>query len=603
MAITAPRYTPSGVSVGSMPVPQVRPATGAAGSLAAVGDTIASLGKSAEYAQQKTYDRAQHAEALARAEAQNKLTKVRGLYLDWEAQAEANHDKAVGSMVGAQSIPQLQTYGELLKSEDLTKYTKDLDPVELQEFDRLVDRRKITLSSAATQRAMAENKRYSIDVNTEMATRNMTSAATNLAAGNPAMAASYLQTARESTSVVADQRGMAPADKAAMLQDTEAAAYNTALSITAKESPRQAINFYEQNKGKFGRFSDDAQKAVLPLYDAVSVDTHAEAYSGMRDKSGNLTAESMAKVMSGSVKVPGSLALDEQRRLKLQTRLEGMLADDVAQRKVVGNQVLGNLDALMMEAGGQSKAQSWAAQNTAAVERMVPEDRIALARKLMAGPTVTDVPAYQTLKAKLEASFTAEEIDKVAAESGKEVLSASDREAFISATQKMKSALGTKEGKVREDVKKMWETKYERNIPSYRDQDAKTPLTAGEIGDIRRFQAISLQVNQILARTKEPSLQDVERAFNAATAEFKMSDGKGGVTTAPYATVPAADRQAALKSMAQETRRQAAANRIATMRESEGLGPDPGTPSTLDFLFGSLGELSRERNDRLGFTP
>jgi hypothetical protein len=595
MAITAPRYNPSGVHVGSMPTPMVKADTSTASALQTVGDTIASLGKSAEYIKDTRDQR-------AKLEAQNRLTKVRGLYLDWEAQAEADNAKNIGEMVGARSMPKLQEYKDKLSSEDLGKYTKDLAPDELEEFNRLVSRRKITLDSTASQRALAENKRFTIEVNGTMLTRNVTIAATNLVTGDNESAAGYLQEAQTSAMVIADQRGMSNEQKNMLLSDTRAAAYNEAFSIAVKESPERAVTFYEANKGQFGNHTPDVERAMAPVYDAVSIDRHAAAYAGMRDADGNLTEQGMQDAMSGKVEVPDTMKLDDQRKYKLQSRLQAILADDVASRKQLGNQLLSNIDGLMTDVNGHSKAQAFVEQNPNYVKRMMPEDRIALTKKLLAGPTVTDVPALQNLEAKLQVANTEEEIAAIAAESGKQVISSADRQRFISATEAKRANLGSKEEKITKDVKKLWEDAYKRQVPEYRSVEGKK-LSDDEMKDINSYRNTALLVNDLLKGTEKPSPLDIQKAFQTATSEFKRSDKSGGVIVAPYADVPEAERAEALKGIRRAARQQAGIAGIAMRREAEGLGPDPGAPSTLSMLLDNLGELSRAREEALGFAP
>jgi hypothetical protein len=595
MAITAPRFNPSGVHVGSMPTPMVKADTSTASALQTVGDTIASLGKSAEYVQGVRDQR-------AKLEAQSRLTKVRGLYLDWEAQAEADNAKNIGEMVGARSMPKLQEYKDKLSSEDLGKYTKDLAPDELEEFNRLVSRRKVTLDSTASQRALAENKRYTIEVNGTMLQRNVTIAATNLVTGDNESAAGYLQEAQTSAMVIADQRGMSNEQKNMLLADTRAAAYNEAFSIAVKESPERAVTFYEANKGQFGNHTPDVERAMSPVYDAVSIDRHAAAYAGMRDADGNLTEQGMQEAMSGKVEVPDTMKLDDQRKYKLQSRLQAMLADDIASRKQLGNQLLSNIDGLMTDVNGHSKAQAFIEQNPSYVKRMMPEDRIALTKKLLAGPTVTDIPALQNLEAKLQVANTEEEIAAIAAESGKHVISAADRQRFISATENKRANLGSKEEKITKDVKKLWEDAYERQVPEYRSVEGKK-LSDDEMKAINSYRNTALLVNELLKDLERPSITDVQKAFQAATSRFKMPDGSGYVNQLPYADVPEASREEALKNIRRASRLQGAAKGIAERRAAEGLGPDPGSPSTLSMLLDNLGELSRAREEALGFAP
>ena len=600
MAITAPRFQPGGVHVGSMPTPMVRPDMSGANSLAAVGETIASLGKSAQYAQDTI-------EKRDRLEAQNRLTKVRGLYLDWEVTAEAEHAKATGQMVGSKAVTGLADYGKSLKSEDMTAYTKDLSPDELQEFSRLVDRRKVTLGTSASQHALAENKRYTIDVNSRTAARHLTTAATNLVAGHDAEAAVYLRDAQAAVALVADQQGASKEYQKVIWEDTRASAYKEAMSIAVSTSPEAAVRFYEKNKGAFGKFSDDVQRAAMPMYDAVSVNKHADAYNRMRDEHGNLTQDAMVKVLKGEGEtgvnyIGDAFRLDEQRKLSLQTRMSAMLAVDTAQRKQLGDEVLGNIDARMMEPNGHLKAKSFAAESPKIVGRMTIEDRLALNRKLYEGPTVTDVPALHNLEAKLNTANTEQALSDLETSSHSQLLSAHDRQAFGMAVEKARSNLGSKEDKIKKDVKTLWEEKYQRKIPGYRTTEEK-PLSPGEIKDINSFRSFAILVNDKLSRIEKPSQLDIERTFNAAAAEFKMPDGSGGVITLPYADVPEADRANALRGVTRARRHQLAANKIATMREEAGLGMDPGEPSTMRVLMDDIGSALEERNKRLGFAP
>lgn len=123
------------------------------------------------------------------------------------------------------------------------------------------------------------------------------------------------------------------------------------------------------------------------------------------------------------------------------------------------------------------------------------------------------------------------------------------------------------------------------------------------MADINAYHAAAMMTIEKLGRIKDPSSDDIRKTFEAVTATFRRSDGNGGVIDAPFSDVSALDREAALKSLKKESRRQAALQVMQKTREEAGLGPDPGERSTLSVFWDDLGAALSERNRRLGFTP
>ena len=580
----APRYQPDGVRVGSMPTPQVRPQTGLAEGLASVGESLAGIGR--------TIDRAQEFKTAADdAMAQEAFTR-------YKRDRDADYDKFKTDANGVNIAKSYESFNSTLDG-DVQAYVKDLSPEQQASFEKRRQFQNETYRKAADGYTHAKSVTFIAETSTQEMQSAVEDAAMASVSGDVERYTASMGRAIKASDTREKAVGMrTPSD------DLIAASRYKALDILVKSSPEEAISYYEKYQTQMGQFSDNASKLVQVSADKVSVKRHMDVVlTGARDANGNLDASLAGQAMAKAEQAYASdplLRMDDQRRQVIQEQFGQVMAADSAERKATGDAVLRNIDAIYTQPNGHLAAKQYIqGEGSMALKRMRPEERVALTKKLMAGPTVTDEAERAQLNSMIDSATQEQDFAAIESLALTRVLSVRDREELQNRLTAGKGYAGKAEGQVRSKVKSLWEEAYQRNVPSWKDAGSERQLTDGEHADIAAYKAHADEVWSRLSNVQKPTDADIQKLFKEVSAKVQLPDGSGGVIDKPYATTTVSERSDAKAAQKKEDRRNAAMDVMQKRREEAGLGPDPGEPSTVDYLFRSAQDV----NWRIGLTP
>ena len=326
---TAPRFQPSGVSVGGMPTPQVRPQTGMAEGVAAAGETIASLGKSYQFAKDVQERRAKIEEA-------SNETAGELAFQKWNQAQKARYDKFQTDAQG-EKIGKVRDEFVSGLAGDTSAYTKDLSPQAIAAFEKRRSLQSQTYSDSAGNIAHDRSGRFIVGVK-QAEYKESAERAAAAAAGNDMVGF-----------ITNVDRGWAAKQETAKItgekvDDAGRSAYRAAALVGALELVKRqgsdvaTVDFYERYKTAFGA---DAAAAKLLAQDSQDNLTSADVA---------ILAAGLAKQDSGLVDWAAArrYALTDSEhspsvQAKIQKSISGMAKAEEEMRASVGEAAMAKL--------------------------------------------------------------------------------------------------------------------------------------------------------------------------------------------------------------------------------------------------------------------
>jgi hypothetical protein len=346
MAITAPRYNPSGVHVGSMPTPMVKADTSTASALQTVGDTIASLGKSAQYVQEMQAKRAaiqKDADETAGEDAFHKLKQ----------DVTAKYNEFSVNAVGDKTAGELKKFRDYSKAIDLTTYGGELSVGAQAALKKRADFYMRDTEIAADTVAHARLMNFQDKTGRVEIADAVGAAAMAQAGGNKADA--LFQVGR---AVAASTRVFAASGE--NLGDRIIPEVNwQTLQIFNKEDYTKAASFYTERKGSFGAYEAAANKQAQKALDTVWVDEQMKAIGPKATKNGVFSVEDAMAAVAGIDIVeyhPFDKSLDKSklaadRKAMLTERIQKFGSADLARRNEQSDQTIAALRLTQMRPG------------------------------------------------------------------------------------------------------------------------------------------------------------------------------------------------------------------------------------------------------------
>jgi hypothetical protein len=319
-----------------MPVPTVKADMSGANSLAAVGDTLASLGQTADRVQAV---RAQRENAKKQADE----TAAADLAMEWKSRNEAKRDEFKLKAIGQNTYDAYDSFTKGLETDTGDDLLEGKSEGVRTEFNRRATMYRRDIQAAADQHATFEHRRYTLNVaGKEMETASG-QAALALARGDNEAYAGYMAQAgvagrrvEEATGVKMDADGLVTKSR-----------YD-ALRVLNQESPDEAVKFFDANQKQFGKYADDAARVVAGSQNKVWARDTAQKFGAVAvDPTTGLT--NWNAIYEGAPKVEGA---SPERLAILNERISAMQADENRRRTDTGQKA----KALAQEAVMRSKA-------------------------------------------------------------------------------------------------------------------------------------------------------------------------------------------------------------------------------------------------------
>ena len=320
MPTIAPRFNPEGVRVGSMPVPDVKPAMGAANSLAAIGDTIANLGQTMDRVQDNQARRQAFAEAAAREKQRAAETAAADLSMEWKSRNELRREQFNRKGLGGKVYDEYDSFTKALESDTGQDLLKDKSPEVVTEFNRRTNLYRRDIQSAADQHAFVQNQAYTKITSERELQTSASAASLAIASKDQAGYVAHLAQAATAARRLGDTTGM-PVDEAGLVGGI----HYEALRVLVQQDPRQAVDFHKMHGSKFGKFADDAGRAVAAAQDAVVAEDASDTAASMAQQDNGLVDFSQA--YADAAKYPG---MDDKRIEMANSKLKSM---EVAQNQ------------------------------------------------------------------------------------------------------------------------------------------------------------------------------------------------------------------------------------------------------------------------------
>lgn len=322
MPTIAPRFQSEGVHVGSMPVPDVKPAMGGAQSLAAIGETLAGLGKTVDRVQDTQARRQAFAEAAAREKQRSAETAAADLAMEWKSRNEKRREDFNRSGIGAKVYDEYSKFVDAFEADTGEDLTKDKSPEVATEFKRRTDIYRRDIQSAADQHAFVQNQAYTRVVSERELKASAASASLALASGKTDSYVASLGQAATAAQRLSESTGM-PMDKDGLVGGI----HYDALRALLADDPRRAVKFFNENSGKFSQYSDDAKRVVSAAEDTVwSMDTAQKSAQSSLLPNGLVDWDKAFKAVGTET------GADDKRVQATQQRLEALQADEYKMR-------------------------------------------------------------------------------------------------------------------------------------------------------------------------------------------------------------------------------------------------------------------------------
>jgi hypothetical protein len=398
-----------------MPVPTVKADMSGANSLAAVGDTLASLGQTADRVVDTQEKRAAYAAAKARAQDTADDNAASEYMADWKARADARE----AGFVSTKKSETIRAYGDYTKGQvgsvDEFVGSQKMTPGVAQKFKLKASRQLYEYGAKADSHFTGQNREYTKEMQSGQAALHSEQAATALARGEMKPAGASLASALEARRRLAEADGMAwtPEYAKQQFQELYADVSYSAYKLRSKIDKKSAVIFHQENKGKFGKYENDVAILADGAADHVWTDEMVGVSVGQagRDEFGNLSMDRMAAVAAATAEadasekaagLPGYVipgvnigGATPERMKMLEDKLKEELDKDQAARKEFGKSVLNGIDKMYMESVDQDgRPNGWETakqmlktqQGAAALGRMDEESRNTAIEKIMSGP-------------------------------------------------------------------------------------------------------------------------------------------------------------------------------------------------------------------------
>jgi hypothetical protein len=239
MAITAPRYTPSGVNIGSMPVPKVEAQTGTADALRSIGESIGQMGKTAQYIADRRADAAE--------------TAGEDMFQKWQQDAQKRYAD-YGVKAHGTNIPDEKTALEGWLDGDDSSYTKDANPAVAEAFRKRKQFAAQGYKNKADTVALERTRSFTVETASKEQADAMESASYAEAGGKHE---EYLfNMGRANAAAV---RRAQITGEVHNYDDMQSAVLSKSLKHLYDQGAHDKVaKFYQQNDTNFGRYSDDA---------------------------------------------------------------------------------------------------------------------------------------------------------------------------------------------------------------------------------------------------------------------------------------------------------------------------------------------------------
>lgn len=543
MPTIAPRFNPEGVRVGSMPVPDVKPAMGTANALASIGDTIANLGQTVDRVQDNQARRAAVEEhkanirkATDKAAASDQIQRYK-IKLDEERtrfQTDANRA----------NIPKAMESFDAFLASGHESFVKDLTPEQLAIFQQ--DKSLLDYAAQADVRGVAHGRMK--QWNLETAKTDYESATTNAAyaraTGKDGLAAVHIAQAHARAKDAANLTG-AEYNPSATEEKVEIQALEELIKSRA---PHTAVDFYK--KGNFGRLQSEADSIIRPQMDAAWAKTQSDAMKHpdgkYRLKVGETPdvdkMDSQGPVVYKPITVfDANAAIQSVDEMDVSPERKELLKKNIAieaeaqnaQLKAIGEGAARELDTVQLL--GDSATKSWLESNEtkAKLDLMPLENKNAIYDRYRRGPAHSNPEHSAYLKHLLQVG------DKralAAVTRGSLSVTNAEWEAFDKERQTSDDPLVKK---INQYVNERWEDGGRKAIPSPTRDKPLSPdeqITINRIDATRRYVANLLETSPGWKeeRNKDPNAiyRQMEAAYKDATKPKEVTvDGEKIMTT------------------------------------------------------------------------
>lgn len=329
MPITAPRYTPGGVNVGSMPVPTVKAQTGMAEGLAAIGDTIASLGKTTQRVV-VTQERRQQIKA------DNEETAGENAFRKWKQQMDTAYQKygieAHGELVGVKRDEFLSTV-----TGDDSSFTADLSEGARLAFAKRKEFQTVVYRDSSGTLALDRNRKFIVDVAKSEVDSSIAQAGTFVASGDEKAYQASLGRAWEAAKRISPISG-----QSFNYDDFRAQALYAGMQEVKKNgSPEAVAEYYQKYTGAFDgtnlAFEGSAKTLAQDSLDEMQARSlFSEAVAAGSDPKTGFDAQKAVDAL------PKDLPSNVQA--KVMDGIQKAAQADMAQRKLIATEFMDRLD-------------------------------------------------------------------------------------------------------------------------------------------------------------------------------------------------------------------------------------------------------------------
>lgn len=380
---TAPRYQPGGVNVGSMPTPQVRPQTGMAEGVAAAGDTIASLGKSYQYAKDAQERRAQIEDA-------SNETAGEMAFQKWNQAQKARYDRFQTDAQGEKIGKARDDFVSGL-SGDTGEFTKDLSPQAVDAFEKRRSFQAQTYSDSSGNIAHARSGAFIDGVARLESTQALSQAAGFAASGDIANFDASIGrgwAAKVRSATVTGE----PVDAAAF-SDYRAIGVTSALeAVKHNGSDEQTVTFFEQHKGEFGKHLGTAQTLAQDSLDNLEA---ASSVSIVVDE--KRQPNGLVDWAGAADRVAGYENIRPEVQAKIQKALSLGAAAEAKNRTALGDKIAADYAAAQMRSPGDAAAYEKA--HALEISALLDKDAAAFQERKILGPAKSNPGQWQTIRA------------------------------------------------------------------------------------------------------------------------------------------------------------------------------------------------------------
>jgi hypothetical protein len=553
---TAPRYTPSGVGIGNMPVPNVQPDLSGARGLAAVGDTLESLGRTVSQVQDTQERRAAYEAAQARARDTADDNAASEMLSDWKARADARE----AGFVSTKKSETIRAYGDYTKGQvasvDEFVASQQMTPGVAQKFKLKASRQLYEYGAKADSHFAVQNRDYTQETQSGQNALHSGQAATALARGDNQAAGASLAAAMTSRRKLAEADGMAwtPEYQQQQFQELYADVSYSAYKLRSEIDKKAAVIFHQENKGKFGKYENDVAILADGAADHVWTDevVSISIGKGGRDEFGNLSMDRMAAVAVATATadatekergLPGYVipgvdigGATPERTKMLEEKLKKELDKDEAARKAHGASVLNGIDKVYMERpdGWEVAKQMLNTEQGAAVlGRMDEASRATALEKIVSGPNRSNSEHLFKVNSALADPYTSPEAIRQVI--GNSVLSSTDlASAYRRLDERVKDA-GTTDHQARSVVWGFF--KEPGNMLDFVGASEKEKQQAEIAADMRARVIIA----DVKAKNLPLSRDNLRQAYNERMA--KTDKATSGIFSSSVTEIAATDFQ------------------------------------------------------------